>query len=44
MCIDYKMLNEAHIDSYPLPYIDIIFDYLAHACYFTKLGLALGYH
>jgi hypothetical protein len=45
MCVDYRPLNEVSIkNKYPLPRIDILFDQLLGACYFSKIDLRLGYH
>jgi glutaredoxin-related protein len=45
MCVDYHPLNEVTIkNKYPLPRIDILFDQLSGACYFSKIDLRLGYH
>ena len=45
MCVDYRPLNEVSIkNKYPLPWIDILFDQLSGACYFSKIDLRLGYH
>jgi hypothetical protein len=37
MCVNYRPLNEVTI-------IDILFDQLSGACYFSKIDLRLGYH
>jgi hypothetical protein len=45
MCVDYRALNEVTIkNKYPLSHIDILFDQLSRACYFSKIDLRLGYH
>jgi hypothetical protein len=45
MCVDYRLLNEVTIkNKYALPCIDILFDQLSGACYFSKIDLRLGYH
>jgi hypothetical protein len=45
MCVDYRPLNEVTIkNKYLLPRIDILFDQLSGACYFSKIDLRLGYH
>ena len=45
MCVDYRPLNEVTIkNKYALPRIDILFDQLSGARYFSKIDLRLGYH
>jgi hypothetical protein len=45
MCVDYRPLNEVIIENkYPLPRIDILFDQLSGACYFSKIDLRLANH
>src|SRR6185312_12921591 len=45
MCVNYRPLNEVTIkNKYPLPRIDILFDQLSGARYFSKIDLRLGYH
>ena len=45
MCVDYRPLNEVTIkNKYHLPRIDILFDQLSGARYFSKIDLRLGYH
>jgi hypothetical protein len=45
MCVDYRPLNEVTIkNKYPLPLIDILFDQLSEARYFSKIDQRLGYH
>jgi hypothetical protein len=45
MCVDYHPLNEVIVkNKYPLSRIDILFDQLSGACYFSKIDLRLGYH
>ena len=45
MCVDYRPLNEVTIkNKYPLPRIDILFDQLSGARYFSKIDLRLGYY
>ena len=41
MCVDYRPLNEVTIkNKYPLPRIDILFDQLSGARYFSKIRLS----
>ncbi|WVZ70581.1 LOW QUALITY PROTEIN: hypothetical protein U9M48_019236 [Paspalum notatum var. saurae] len=45
MCVDYRPLNEVTVkNKYPLPRIDILFDQLTGAKFFSKIDLRLGYH
>ena len=45
MCVDYRPLNEVTVkNKYPLPRIDILFDQLSGARYFSKINFRLGYH
>ena len=45
MCVDYRPLNEVTVkNKYPLPRIDILFDQLVGAKFFSKIDLRLGYH
>ena len=45
LCVDYRPLNTVTIkNKYPLPRIDILFDQLAGAKVFFKIGLHSGYH
>ena len=43
--MDYRPLNEVTVkNKYPLPRIDILFDQLVGAKFFSKIDLLLGYH
>jgi hypothetical protein len=45
LCVDYWPLDAVTIkNNYPLPHIDILFDQLAGAQVFSKIGLHYGYH
>jgi len=45
MCVDYRPLNEVTVkNKYPLPRINILFDQLVGAKFFSKIDLRLGYH
>jgi hypothetical protein len=45
LCVDYGPLNAITVkNKYPLPRIDILFDQLAGANVFSKVGLCLSYH
>jgi hypothetical protein len=45
MCVDYRPLNAVTIkNKYPLPRIDVLFDQLASAKFFSKIDLRFGYH
>jgi len=45
MVIDYQPLNTRTIkNKYPLPRINILFDRLSGAKFFSKIDLRLGYH
>jgi hypothetical protein len=45
MCVDYRPLNKVTVkNKYPLLRIDILFDQLLGAPYFSKIDLRLSYH
>jgi transposase InsO family protein len=45
LCIDYRQLNQrTKLDSYALPRITEIFDYLSGSVYFSVLDMKSGYH
>ena len=45
MCIDFRRLNELTIiDSYPIPIISDLLEYLGQAKYFISMDLKSGYH
>ena len=45
MVVDYRPLNAVTVkNKYPLPRIDILFDQLVGAKFFSKIDLRLGYH
>ena len=45
LCVDYWPLNTiTSKNKYPLPHIDILFDQLAGAKFFSKIDLRSGYH
>jgi hypothetical protein len=45
LCVDYRPLNVITIkNKYPLPHIDILFDQLTGAKFFSKVDLRLSYH
>ena len=44
LCVDYRALNKVTVkNSYPLPRIDDLFDWLVRAKYFSRIDLRLGY-
>jgi hypothetical protein len=45
LCVDYRPFNAVTVkNKYPLPRIDILFDQLAGAKFFSKVDLRSGYH
>ena len=45
LCVDYRALNKVTVkNSYPLPWIDDLFDWLVGAKYFSRIDLRSGYH
>jgi hypothetical protein len=45
LCVDYRPLNAVTIkNKYPLPHIDILFDWLAGAQVLSKIDLRSDYH
>nr|GEW98802.1 putative reverse transcriptase domain-containing protein [Tanacetum cinerariifolium] len=45
MCIDYRELNKLTVNnSYPLPWIDDLFDQLQGSSIYSKIDLRSGYH
>ena len=45
LCVDYRALNKVTVkNSYPLPRIDDLFDWLAGAKYINRIDLRSGYH
>ncbi|WVZ70579.1 hypothetical protein U9M48_019234 [Paspalum notatum var. saurae] len=45
LCVDYRSLNAVTVkNKYPLPHIDILFDQLAGAKFFSKIDLRSGYY
>ena len=45
LCVDYRALNKVTVkNSYPLPWIDDLFDLLARAKYFSRIDWRSGYH
>ena len=44
LCVDFRRLNEVtHMDAYPMPRVDEMFDRLGSARYLTTLDLSRGY-
>ncbi|KZZ95139.1 Ribonuclease H-like protein [Ascosphaera apis ARSEF 7405] len=44
MCVDFRMLNKDTVkNTYPLPRIDALFDYIGQAKYLTKFDLLSGF-
>ena len=45
LCVDYRTLNKVTVkNSYPLPWIDDLFDRLAGAKYFSRIDLHSRYY
>ena len=45
MCIDYTQLNKHTIkDAFPIPFINELFDFLAHKSYLASFDLTMGYY
>jgi hypothetical protein len=45
LCVYYRPLNAVTIrNKYPVPHIDILFDYLVGAQVFSKIDLCSDYH
>ena len=45
LCVDYRALNKVTVkNSYPLPQIDDLFDWLTGAKYFSRIDVRSGYH
>jgi hypothetical protein len=45
LCVDYRPLNAVTVkNKYPLPRIDVFFDQLVGARFFSKIELRSGYH